>query len=221
MLRAMNSEEFVAALEKENRTLLERLAARSADGEAPSLSVAQLLKLALRNELEAADLAAAWMADTVELDARLALARQCGDEAKHYRWIEERLNALGVDLTGFDPAAPGPSPLLSHLKTLRTTVERAAAGQFTREAIAVARNEVFAAFCEERGDAETAKLYRERIQPDEQHHHELGRRLLLKYAVTEEAQARARAAAQSTLRVADEVQELARLKMGVSRAPGC
>jgi hypothetical protein len=214
--------DFVAALDAENRALLDVLGRKSAAG-APGdeLSVAQLLKLALRNEYEAADLAASWMADTRELDAKLALARQCGDEAKHYRWIEERLGAMGVDLGGFDPAAPGPSPLLAHLRGLTGTVERAAAGQFTREAIAVVRNDVFATFCDERGDHETAALYRDRIQPDERHHHELGRRLLLRYAVTPEAQARARAAARDTLRIADEVQELARLKAGVCRAPGC
>ncbi len=218
----MTPESFVAALDAENVKLLESLAAKSATGDAPStLAVPHLLKLALRNEYEAADVAAAWMAVTPELDAKLALARQCGDEAKHYRWIEERLAALGVDLGGFDPAAPGPSPLTAHLKSLRGTVERAAAGQFTREAIAVARNEVFARFCEERGDRETAALYRDRIQPDERHHHELGRRLLLKYAVDEAAQERARAAARTTLRIAEEVQELARLRGGLCRLPGC
>ena len=220
MLTRMNAEEFVAELDRENRALLERLAERSSAGEA-RVSVAALLKLALRNEYEATELAAAWVADTVELDAKLAFARQCGDEAKHYRFIEERLRAMGEPLDGFDPAAPGPSPLLAHLRTLRSTVERAAAGPFTREAIAVARNHVFAEFCVERGDHETAALYRERIQPDEQHHHELGRRLLLKYADSPDAQARARAAAHATLRVADELQEMARLKAGISRAPGC
>jgi uncharacterized ferritin-like protein (DUF455 family) len=221
-MTALAPEAFVAALAGENAACLAVLADKSAAG-APgaALTVAALLKLALRNEYEAADLAAAWMTDTPELDATLARARQCGDEAKHYRWIEERLGALGVELGGFDPAAPGPSPLLAHLRTLRGTVERAAAGQFTREAIAVARNDVFAAFCEERGDAATAARYRDRIQPDERHHQELGRRLLLKYAVTEEAQTRARAAAADTLRIADEIQELARLKAGICRAPGC
>jgi 1,2-phenylacetyl-CoA epoxidase catalytic subunit len=218
----MTAEEFVAALEADNRERLDRLALKSAAGEAAeSLSVTKLLRLALRNELEAAELAAAWMGDTPELDAKLALARQCGDEAKHYRWIEERLAQLGDDLSGFDPAAPGPSPLLTYLRGLRGTVERAAAGQFTREAIAVVRNDVFADYCAERGDEATARLYRERIQPDEQHHHELGRRLLLRYATTPEAQAAARAAAARTLEVAEEIQELARLKAGVSRAPGC
>jgi len=218
----MTPEEFVAELDRENRALLARLAEKSAAGEpGEELTVVALLKVALRNEYEAADLAARWMTDTPELDAKLALARQCGDEAKHYRWIEERLAALGADLRGFDPAAPGPSPLSVRLRQLPTTVERAAAGQFTREAIAVARNDVFAAFCEERGDAATAALYRDRIQPDERHHHELGRRLLLRYAVGDEAQARARSAARETLRIADEIQELARLKTGLCRAPGC
>jgi hypothetical protein len=218
----MSSEEFVAALAEDNRRRLEGLALRSAAGEAAeSLTVPKLLRLALRNELEASELAAAWMTDTPELDAKLALARQCGDEAKHYKWIEARLHELGDPLEGFDPAAPGPSPLLSWLRGLRGTVERAAAGQFTREAIAVVRNDVFADYCEERGDAATAALYRERIQPDEQHHHELGRRLLVKYAVTEAAQAAARAAAAKTLEIAEEIQELARLRAGVTRAPGC
>jgi uncharacterized ferritin-like protein (DUF455 family) len=218
----MTPEAFVADLDAENRAALAVLARKSAAGEAgEALGVVPLLKLALRNEYEASDLAAFWMAGARELDAKLALARQCGDEAKHYRWIEERLAALGCELGGFDPAAPAPSPLLVYLRGLQTTVERAAAGQFTREAIAVERNEVFAAFCAERGDAETAALYRERIQPDERHHHQLGRRLLLKYAEGDDAQARARAAARTTLRIADEVQELARLKAGISRAPGC
>ena len=222
IIPGMTPEAFVSELDAQNRGLLETLGQKSAAGQpGEGLAVAQLLKLALRNEYEASLLAARWMADTPELDAKLALARQCGDEAKHYRWIEERLRALGADLDGFDPSAPGPSPLLAHLLTLQGTVERAAAGQFTREAIAVVRNDVFAAFCEERGDPETAALYRDRIQPDERHHHELGRRLLLKYAVGDDAQARARAAAQATLRIADEVQELARLKAGICRAPGC
>ena len=218
----MTSEEFVAALDRENEALLAELGAKSAAGDAPAgLSVVGLLKMALRNELEAAELAALWMTDTPELDARLALARQCGDEAKHYRWIEERLRALGEDIASFDPGASGATPLQLHLRSLKSTVERAAAGQFTREAIAVAKNRIFVAFCEERGDAKTAVLYRDSIQPDEQHHHELGRRLLLKYATTEETQARAHAAAQTTMRIAEEVQELSRLRKGVSRAPGC
>jgi hypothetical protein len=215
-------EDFVADLAAENRVRLERLSAQAAAGEpGENITVPQLLRLALRNELEASELAAAWMLDSTSLDAKLAYARQAGDEAKHYRWIEERLARLGDPLDGFDPTAPGPSKLLTYLRGLKGTAERAAAGPFTREALAVARNAVFADFCTARGDTETAALYRDRIQPDEQFHHELGRRLLLRHATTAEAQEAARRAAATTLEIAEEIQELARLNAGLCRLPGC
>src|SRR5215831_698079 len=94
---------FVAALDEENRVILDALAAKSAAGDMPELPIPALLRIALRNELEAAEVAAVWLASTDELDVKLALARQCGDEAKHYVWIEERLHQLGDDLVGFDP----------------------------------------------------------------------------------------------------------------------
>ena len=83
------------------------------------------------------------------------------------------------------------------------------------------RNAEFIRFCRAQGDEGTARLYEETIQPDEKHHHELGRRLLLDLAVSEEAQAAAREASQRVLSMAEELQEIARLKTGISRAPGC
>ena len=65
------------------------------------------LKLALRNEIEATECAAARIATTPEIEPKLAFARQVGDEAKHYRLIEKRLVEMGVDLTGFDHFAQG------------------------------------------------------------------------------------------------------------------
>src|SRR5262249_33632118 len=127
----------------------------------------------------------------------------------------------GVNPDAINPLANGYSPLFDYLKSLTTTVERIAAGQFTRESIAIIRNRLFAAYCESRGDSETATLYRETIQPDEDHHHNLGRKLLLKYATTVETQELARQAAARTLQMAEEVQEMIRLKAGISRAPGC
>jgi hypothetical protein len=100
-------------------------------------------------------------------------------------------------------------------------VERVAAAQFTREALALVRNAEFIRFCESRGDAATAALYGDVIQPDETHHHALGRELLAKLATSDEAQARARAASLRTLELAEELQEIACMKMGLSRAPGC
>jgi hypothetical protein len=67
--------------------------------------VIRRLKVALRNELEAAELAAAWIPSTPEIDVKLALARQAGDEARHYHLIEKHLESMDVDLSGFNPAA--------------------------------------------------------------------------------------------------------------------
>lgn len=219
---AITGEEFVASLAEENDAALERLGELSAAGEAPQeLTIERLLRIALKNELEATELAAIWMTTTSELDVKLAFARQAGDEARHYRLIADRLKALGVDADKIDPREGGYSPLFEYLRQLQSTAARVAAGQFTREAIALVRNQCFIDFCEARGDRETAALYREIIQPDEQHHHELGRRLLAIYASNDNEQQVASQAARHTLELAEEIQEMARLKVGISRAPGC
>src|SRR5882724_508290 len=219
---ALTGEEFVLSLAEENHAALERLGELSRAGEAPQeLTVERLLRIALKNELEASELAAIWMTTTSELDVKLAFARQAGDEAKHYRLIVDRLNALGIDAEKIDPREGGYSALFEYLRQLQSTAARVAAGQFTREAIALVRNQCFIDFCEARGDHETAALYREIIQPDEQHHHELGRRLLVIYASNDNEQQVAGQAAHRTLELAEEIQEMARLKAGISRAPGC
>jgi uncharacterized ferritin-like protein (DUF455 family) len=219
----MTAEEFVAVLDAENQALLARLApddtlAPEVEGD---LTVVNLLKVALKNEVEATEIAARWLVTTDDLEVKLALARQVGDEARHYRLIADRLASAGFDARGFDPLAKGYGPLFAYLDTLTTTVARVAAGQFTREAIAVVKNRQFIEFCERAGDKETAALYRDVIEPDERHHHELGRRLLLRLAVTPEAQAAARAAARRTLELADELQRAALATAGVHHAPGC
>jgi 1,2-phenylacetyl-CoA epoxidase catalytic subunit len=215
-------EAFVAELDGQNRAALDRIAAASCAGEPDaSLTVPKLLMLALKNEIEATECAAAWIVSTPEVDAKLAFARQAGDEAKHYRLIQKRLAELGVDTQAHDPLANGRSPLLKFLLSLEETVARVAAGQFTREALAVVRNAEFVRFCRSRGDDATAVLYEETIQPDERHHHELGRALLLRLATSDDTQSKARAASATVLGLAEEIQELARLKMGITRAPGC
>ncbi len=219
----MTAHEFVRQLDDENQRLLGRLApdATLAPEVAGDLTVANLLKVALKNEIEATEIAARWLVATDDLEVKLALARQVGDEARHYRLVAERLAAFGFAPTTFDPLAKGYGPLFRYLDTLGTTVERVAAGQFTREAIAIVKNRQFIEFCEHVGDRETATLYREVIEPDERHHHELGRRLLLRLATTPEAQAAAQRAARRTLELAEELQRVALVSGGVHHAPGC
>jgi hypothetical protein len=212
-------ESFLGQLDAEIRAALDRIGAAASREPGAEVTVGKLLFLALKNEIEATECAAGWIGTTREIDVKLALARQAGDEAKHYRLIAERLGELGLDASTFDP---GPrSPMLEYLSSLHSTVERVAAGQFTREALALVRNDEFMRFCESRGDAATAALYRDVIQPDERHHHELGRRLLTRLITDKEAQDRARTASLRTLAVAEELQEIARMKAGISRAPGC
>ena len=186
-----------------------------------ALNVPNLLRVALRNELEATEIAARWLVATDDVRVKLALARQVGDEAKHYRMIADRLKHLGFDADGIDPAADGYGPLFKYLDSLTTTVERVAAGQFTREAIAVVKNRQFIEFCDRVGDRETAALYRDVIEPDERYHHELGRTLLMRLAVSEDAQEAAARAARKTLALADELQKKALATGGIHHAPGC
>lgn len=217
----MTPEEFVRELDREVDAAVAGVARASASAEpGEAMSVVALLKVALKNELEAAEEAAIWLTSERDVEVKLALMRQCGDEAKHYRLIEARLRALGQDVAGIDPLAQGYSPMFEYLRTLGTTGERLAAGQFTREALAKTRNGVFIEWCEQQGDAETACLYRDIIQPDEGFHHELGRRLLPRFVRTSGEQELARRASQRVLGLAEELQEVARLK-GLCRLPGC
>jgi 1,2-phenylacetyl-CoA epoxidase catalytic subunit len=183
------------------------------------VDVVSLLKLALKSEIEASELAGYWMPSTPEVDAKLALAQQCGDEMKHYALISQRLVELGEDLTDFDPLADGHTPLYQYLRGLRTTVERIAAGPFASEAIAEIRNTQFVLFCQSVGDEETARLYAETIQPEEVHHHHLGRDILIKYATTPDLQELAAAAVRNTLAIADELRNLAGKTTGIYNIP--
>ena len=216
----MDSEEFVADLERENLETIGRMAASEVSEARAKPDVLALLRIALKNELEASELAAHWMPSTPELDVKLGLARQVGDEAKHYRLLEARYRELGGD-PGYDPRAGGYTPLFQYLAALPTSVERLAAGQFTREALAGRRNQMFIAYLEAVGDTETAKLYSDVIQPDEEYHHQLGRAMLLRYATAPALQEAARFACRKTLEIAEKLRAGAIARTGVYQIPGC
>ncbi len=163
-----------------------------------------------------------WLPATGNIALKLALARQAGDEARHYGLIEERLRELGDNLDGFNPLAAGYSPMFQFLKGLATDVERVAAGQFTREAIAVVKNRQFIELCERAGDDKTARLYREIIEPDERFHQEMGVRFLRELATDRGIPGPlARAARSHTIELAEELQNLAFTRAKIHHAPGC
>src|SRR5207245_1855338 len=85
---SMDGKAFVEQLKAENEKFLSKLDAvplmnslSAAKGGAIG-ALAALLKIALKNEIEAAEIAASWVPTTPEIDAKLALARHAGRGAK-------------------------------------------------------------------------------------------------------------------------------------------
>jgi 1,2-phenylacetyl-CoA epoxidase catalytic subunit len=217
----VTSREFVASLTAEMDRLFAQLGETDTltSEAAGAVDVVTLLRWALRSELEASELAAIWLPTTPELEARICLALQCGDEMKHYAAIRERLAELGCETAAFEAPGEGRSPLYHYLRGLNTTVERIAGGPFASEAIAGVRNAQFVRYCRQVGDAQTAELYERLIQPEEAHHHDLGRQVLEQLAVTPELQELALAATRNTLAIADELSNLAAKSTGTHNIP--
>lgn len=217
---AMDPTAFVRELEAFKAERLSSMATSgpAALGESPA-DAQRLLEVALVNEINVSELAAAWTPSTPELDVKLAFARQAGDEAGHFQLVADRLASLGFDMATFKQ--PAENRLFQYLKGLSSTVERVAAGLFTLESIAYAVNETFIVFCEQRGDTETARIYRAYIQPDERAHQELGQKLLAKYAHTPELQQMARETVGKVLEIAAAGRAQAAQRLGTTCFPGC
>ncbi len=179
----------------------------------------KLLQVALSNEINVSELASLWMPTTPEVDVKIAFARQAGDEANHFDLVAHRLASLGFDVATFTP--PPTNPMFAYLRGLTSTVERITAGLYVLETIAYGVNENFIALCEARGDAETVRIYREYIQPDERAHQELGRRLLAKYVTTADDERSARDTVAKLLDIAGAARAQAANKLGTTCFPGC
>jgi len=222
----MDGKEFVEQLKAENEKWLAKLdtapvmARHSGTPGRAADALAGVLKMALKNEMEAAEIASEWVATTPELEAKLALARHAGDEARHYQLLGEKAVALGISLENFDPLNPA-SPLLIYLRTLETSVERIAAALVAREAMGARRNAQFLRFLEAIGQKELGQLYRDIINPDEERHHLAGCRVLARLAVTVEEQKAARRAARRVLEIGDQVRSAALAQTGAPVIPGC
>ena len=154
---------------------------------------------------------------TAEVDVKLALARQAGDEAKHFGLIQKRLAELGVDTATFDPGRPR---RCSSTCVAGDDGGARGGGQFTREALAVVRNEEFIRFCVSRGDEATAALYATSSSPTSGTTTSSGARCS-RSSPWPTRRKRPPARPPRTLELAEELQEIARMKMGISRAPGC
>ncbi len=214
---ALDPEGFVHELERELLRSLARLGEQARSAVPAAAPVLELLAAVLRDEIETAEIAALWLTDEPDLDLRLGLARQVGDEARHFELIADRIRALGSDPAA-DPRTRAHSPLFRYLRGLQTPAERLAAG-LAREAVARMRNALLAQICEGRGDPETAHLCREAVGPDEVRHLDFCRRELPRYALTLEDQEAARRAVARTLQLAEEAADPSRTAKAAPAPP--
>ncbi|HVR62682.1 MAG TPA: ferritin-like domain-containing protein [Polyangia bacterium] len=207
------AETFVTEMDAKNQTSIERLVgALSAAISKEGFEVPDVLRLLLKAAVEGAEVAALWVTDCDDLSAKLLLAEQCGEGAKHYHLIAARLAAIGVDLTSYNPRDGGYSKLFAFLRSLQTPEERSSAGHLTLKAMAIARLKALAAYCQDKGDGETARLFRDVLTPDESRYYDEGRRTLAILATNEESQARARRAAYRALELVGESQDPLQLR---------
>jgi len=214
---ALDPTGFVDDMDREFLRALARLGEQARAAVPPAFPIPELLSTALRDEIEAAEVAALWMTDEPDLELKLGLALQVGDEASHFRLMAERIRELGGDPAA-DPRMRAHSPAFRYLRGLQTPAERLAAG-IVREGVARLRNALLAEVSEARGDAETARICRQVIGPDEARHLDFGRRMLPRYALTVGDQEAARRAMARTLQLAEEAIDSARAAKGTPAAP--
>ncbi|HEY0711175.1 MAG TPA: ferritin-like domain-containing protein, partial [Polyangia bacterium] len=162
--------------------------------------------------------AALWLTDNDSLDGKLVLAAQCGDEARHFGMLSERLTAIGVDPLTFDARYGGYSKLFAFFRSLQTTEERMAAGFLTLGAYNGSRLDVLGAHARAKGDESTASLFQGPLKDDALTLRDAGRKKLLETATAEESQARARRAAFRTIELLGELQEPALARKYLSRS---
>jgi len=204
----LDPQAFLEEIQRELLRSLARLGEQSRAAIPESATVTDLLSMALRDEIEIAEIAAQWLTDEPDLDLRLGLARQVGDEARHFEMMCDRVRELGSDPTS-DPRTRAHSAIFRYLRGLQTPAERLAAG-LAREGVARLRNALLAEVCMARGDDRTAHLCIEGVGADEMRHLDFCRRELLRYALTAEDQEAARRAMARTIQLAEEANDPSR-----------
>jgi hypothetical protein len=213
------AEMFVHEMESKNLASFERLlAGYTLTLGKEDFGPADLVRLEMRGTVEIIEVSALWITEGDSLDVKVGLAAVCGDGARNYGLLRERLAALGVDPLGFDARFGGYSKLFAFFRSLQTTEERSSAGPVTLGGFNVRRLELAAQHCEHKGDVETATFLREILARDEGNRRDAGRRALIETATNEESQARARRAAFRTIELLGEMHEPGLLRKFLTRS---
>ena len=213
------AETFVHEMEEKNLVSFQRLLTalqQILDKEA--FTPVDLVRLEMKTTIEATEVAALWLSDSDSLEGKLLLATQCGDEARHFALLRDRLGELGIDSFTFDARFGGYSKLFAFFRSLQTTEERAAAGFLTVGAYNGLRLELLGGQANAKGDAQTAALFQGVLKEDALMLRDAGRRKLLETATAEESQARARRAAFRTIELLGELMDPSLLRKFLSRS---
>lgn len=186
---SLTNADFVTYVEERARAWYERsnmgslkvLPSMVDDPERTRTWVMVRLKQGHLNEIDALHVAATWLLDA-PVDIKRMLARQVEDEARHMDLLAKRIRELGDDPGDWEPMQ-GYRTLfdrcLSHRGSLpaRVTLENFGAEMIAATWSNLPMIEVF-----DRTDPETAALYRNVIQKDEQFHVAIGRAVIRRYA---------------------------------------
>jgi len=211
-----DAETFIRDFHTKNQASLERhLVTLRAAIAKESLDVLDFLRLAMKDAIESAEVAALWFVDCDDLPMKIRFAETCGAAAGHHRQLAARLAALGAE--PFDPRQGGYSRFFGFLRSLQTPEERASAGEVTLRTFQVGRLAMFAELAAAHGDTETAELLGKRITADEQQVMDAGWQALIAHSPTEECQARARRAAFRIVELAAEVVEPLHLRKSLPK----
>lgn len=128
-----------------------------------------------------------------DIRLKTLLGRQIGDEAKHARLVQQRIEALGGSVADYEPP-PAQIAFADLLSSFEYPEEFFAAEQLTIETQSVRRNELALT----RFDPETVRMFEEEINEDERFHVQIGRIGLRAFARDPLSQQRAR---EATVRV--------------------
>lgn len=189
---AIPVDEFIHELEVDNRAYYDGLPASEKTYWPSQMSpeaAIEALKTRWFNEYMGTVVLARLLEKISHPHLKMLVGRQIGDEAKHTLVCESRIRELGGDVRDYDPP-PEQVRMYQVLDEVTFPEEFFAAMQFTTESEGVERNDQAV----ERFDPETARMFRDSINPDEYFHVQLGYAALKILCTTEETQARARQA---------------------------
>jgi len=86
------AEQYVSEMEEKNLASFQRLLATFAKLiEDENFSPSDLLRLEMKAAIEATEIAALWLSGAESIDEKIALGARCGDTARHYTELRNRL----------------------------------------------------------------------------------------------------------------------------------